>query len=249
MVVRAGALRAGAWPAVLSLPFLLLGGPPGLTQTPPQNPTLSSPPPAQALPQPKPVTGFVTSYEIMRTVRAAGFEPLAPPLREGTTYVLRATDFRGILMRVVLDARTGVIRDVIRIVSDASGPYGIVAPAYAAPPYGASAEYDAPAEPAEAREEGTAPQLAQPRVPQAAEKPERSISSKRAFVPPLPLPRPQILATPSAEKQTVGTANTAARHGDSTDANPSAATVGINAGAAAPAAQGKTPPASPPIND
>jgi hypothetical protein len=63
-----------------------------------------------------PVTGFVPPYEIVRTVRAAGFDPLAPPLREGTTYVLRAMDFRGILMRVVVDAHTGAIRDANRIV-------------------------------------------------------------------------------------------------------------------------------------
>ncbi|HXW42133.1 MAG TPA: hypothetical protein VEK75_13070, partial [Xanthobacteraceae bacterium] len=47
-----------------------------------------------------PPPGFVPPYEVMRTVRAAGFDPLALPLREGTTYVVRATDFRGILMRV-----------------------------------------------------------------------------------------------------------------------------------------------------
>ena len=52
----------------------------------------------------------------MRTLRSAGFDPLAPPLREGTIYVARATDYRGILMRVVLDARTGAIRDANRIV-------------------------------------------------------------------------------------------------------------------------------------
>ena len=70
-----------------------------------------------------PVTGFVPPYEIVRAVRAAGFDPLAPPLREGTTYVLRATDFRGILMRVVVDARTGAIRDANRIVPG-PGLYG-----------------------------------------------------------------------------------------------------------------------------
>jgi hypothetical protein len=70
-----------------------------------------------------PVTGFVPPYEIVRTVRAAGFDPLAPPLREGTTYVLRATDFRGILMRVVVDAHTGAIRDANRIVPG-PGLYG-----------------------------------------------------------------------------------------------------------------------------
>jgi hypothetical protein len=65
---------------------------------------------------PPPVAGFVPPYEIMRTLRSAGFDPLAPPLREGATYVARATDYRGILMRVVLDARTGAIRDANRIV-------------------------------------------------------------------------------------------------------------------------------------
>ena len=44
-------------------------------------------------------------YEVTKLVRSAGFDPLAPPLREGSTYVLRATDFRGILMRVVVDAQ------------------------------------------------------------------------------------------------------------------------------------------------
>ena len=78
--------------------------------------------------QPKPVTGFVSTYEIMRTVRSAGFDPLVPPLREGTIYVLRATDFRGILMRVVLDARTGAIRDVTRIVPATSGRIGMMPP-------------------------------------------------------------------------------------------------------------------------
>ena len=83
-----------------------------------------------------PVTGFVPPYEIVRTVRAAGFDPLAPPLREGTTYVLRATDFRGVLMRVVVDARTGAIRVANRIVP---GP-GLYGPAAYPPgsysPYG-----------------------------------------------------------------------------------------------------------------
>jgi hypothetical protein len=93
-----------------------------------------------------PVTGFVPPYEIVRTVRAAGFDPLAPPLREGTTYVLRATDFRGILMRVVVDARTGAIRDANRIVPGpglygpgAYPPGGYGPGGYAAPGYGPGA--------------------------------------------------------------------------------------------------------------
>ena len=97
-----------------------------------------SPPSASLMPPPAPVTGFVPPYEILRTVRAAGFDPLAPPLREGTTYVLRATDFRGILMRVVVDARTGAIRDAIRIVPGPGfyGPAGYARGDYGPAPYG-----------------------------------------------------------------------------------------------------------------
>ncbi|MGA8615760.1 MAG: hypothetical protein WB760_29580, partial [Xanthobacteraceae bacterium] len=96
--------------------------------------------------QPKPVTGFVSTFEIMRTVRSAGFDPMVPPLREGTTYVLRATDFRGILMRVVLDARTGAIRDVTRIVPATSGRIGMMPPGYGPPPVYGSTPYGSPAE-------------------------------------------------------------------------------------------------------
>jgi hypothetical protein len=95
---------------------------------------------------PTPLRGFVPPYEILRTLRAAGFEPLAPPLREGTTYVVRALDFRGVPMRVVVDAHSGAIRDANRIVAGPGlyGPYmpGPYGPAYygrlAAPPYPAA---------------------------------------------------------------------------------------------------------------
>jgi len=96
------------------------------------------PPPLQ------PAPGFVSTYEIVHTLRAAGFDPLAPPLREGTIYVARATDYRGILMRVVLDARTGAIRDANRIVPGPGnyggpyGPYGEADDPYGGPLYGPS---------------------------------------------------------------------------------------------------------------
>ena len=93
----------------------LFAAAPGRAQVP-------APPPA-APPATQPVTGFVSSYEITRIARSAGFDPLAPPLREGTIYVLRATDYRGILMRVVIDAHTGAIRDANRIVPG-PGRYG-----------------------------------------------------------------------------------------------------------------------------
>lgn len=99
---------------------------------------------------PSPLRGFVPPYEILRTLRAAGFEPLAPPLRVGTTYVVRAIDYRGVPMRVAVDARSGAIRDANRIVSGPGlyGPYapGPYAPAYdgrlAAPPYPPGNEID-----------------------------------------------------------------------------------------------------------
>jgi hypothetical protein len=102
----------------------------------------SSPSPSPPTP-PTPLRGFVPPYEILRTLRAAGFQPLGPPLREGTTYVLRALDFRGVPMRVAVDAHSGAIRDANRIVAGPGlyGPYmpGPYAPTnygrLAAPPY------------------------------------------------------------------------------------------------------------------
>jgi hypothetical protein len=149
--------------------------------------TLPAPPPLQAV---QPITGFVPPYEIMRTVRASGFDPLAPPLREGTDYVLRATDFRGILMRVVVDARTAAIRDVTRIVPG-PGRYGEF---YGPPPYGA-AELDVPPAPYEA---SIAPPSA--RLPAV-----RPVSTPTAALPP-PLPRPRPAAVASRKPDDAGPA-------------------------------------------
>ena len=77
--------------------FSVLGAGTALAQSPPTA--------SQSVPQSAPLRGFVPPFEILRTVRAAGFDPLAPPLREGTSYVVRAIDFRGVAMRVVVDAR------------------------------------------------------------------------------------------------------------------------------------------------
>jgi hypothetical protein len=163
-------------------------------QSPPPPPAASGAPS-----QPKPVTGFVPTFEIMRTVRSAGFDPLAPPLREGTTYVLRATDYRGILMRVVLDARTGAIRDVTRIVPAASGSLGVVLPpygppAYASPygepPYGAPVEYEGPLPMLPPGAEPGGPRSALPPQPVAAPPVTHAKTSTRKSTPPLPRPRP-----------------------------------------------------------
>jgi hypothetical protein len=186
-------------------------------------------------PQPKPVTGFVSTFEVMRTVRSAGFDPLVPPLREGTTYVLRATDFRGILMRVVLDARTGAIRDVTRIVPATSGPIGMmpppygVPPAYGSPAYGSPAEYGAPT----GMGPGGAPgQLSQPALPSAT-------APARPQFPPLPRPRPTEQASQKPDTATKS---------EATATVPSPATAATATVPPAAAMPGKAAPV-PPIND
>ena len=145
----------------------LLAATPGRAQVP-------APPPA-----PPPVTGFVSSYEITRIARSAGFDPLAPPLREGTIYVLRATDYRGILMRVVIDAHTGAIRDANRIVPG-PGRYGQF--------YGVPSLYD----PADLAEPVMVPSTADMERPLA---PHTATRSALPDIPPLPRPRPAALAS------------------------------------------------------
>ncbi len=185
--------------------------------------------PARAQPapvtSPLPVSGFVSSYEIMRTIREAGFEPLAPPLREGTDYVLRATDFRGILMRVVVDARTAAIRDVTRIVPG-PGRYGQF---YAERAYGPP-DLDDPIGAPVGAPMGTAigagfeaPPARSPAAARLAPNPTVTLR------PPLPRPRPAALASrkpdnaaPAAKTLSVPTAETA--NTDKTETNSSAGT-------------------------
>ena len=73
---------------------------------------------------PAPLLGLISPDEIAKIVRAAGFTPLAPARRQGTTYELRATDYRDVLMRVVVDGRSGAIRAVNRIVP--ARPEGVI---------------------------------------------------------------------------------------------------------------------------
>jgi hypothetical protein len=119
----AGVFRA----AELSLCCLLLAATPGHAQSPPSDP-ISTAVPAS-------LSGLVPPYEINKIARAAGFSPLAPPQREGTTYVLRAIDSREILMRVVVDARSGAIRAVNRIVPARSDSVVGMMPPPGPPPY------------------------------------------------------------------------------------------------------------------
>lgn len=184
---------------------------------------------------------FRSPYEIMRTVRAAGFDPLAPPLREGTTYVLRATDFRGILMRVVVDARSGAIRDANRIVpgpgSDAQlgmmSPYESV-PDYVPQPYGPPPQFDLPK-----------PATSVPSLPPSSRPPtaRNATHTPGASGPPLPRPRPATLA---ARRSTADVERV-----DPTPPNPTPpnSVAPAPSAAAAIAAPSKTPPVVPPLND
>jgi hypothetical protein len=133
--------------------------------------------PGHALAQSPPLPGFITSHEVTRIARSAGFEPVAPPLREGTTYVLRALDFRGVLMRVVVDARSGAIRAVNRIVAG---------PGFYGPPIGMAAPYGYP----DGYGLGMAPgdEIVEPPMP-----PFVGRTAVRPLVaPPLPRPRPAL---------------------------------------------------------
>ena len=217
----------------VALVACLLAAAPGHAQV--SAPAAAAPAPAAAPPVVQPVTGFVSSYEITRIARLAGFDPLAPPLREGTIYVLRATDYRGILMRVVIDARTGAIRDANRIVPG-PGRYGQF---YSAPPL-----YD----PADLAEPVIVPSAAdmeppplRPLVPHGATR------SALPEIPPLPRPRPAALAARKPQinsEMTTGAPPAAA----AASAAPTAPAT-TSAAPAAPAAPKKSPVIVEPLND
>ena len=191
---------------------------------------VSAPPPA-APPATQPVTGFVSSYEITRIARSAGFDPLAPPMREGTIYVLRATDFRGILMRVVIDARTGAIRDANRIVPG-PGRYGQF--------YSAPSLYD-PADLAEPVMVPSTAEMERPLMPHGATR------SALPEIPPLPRPRPAALAS----RKPLDDGNPAARARPiaKPQVNSEAITAPPPAAPAAPGAPTKSPAIVEPLND
>jgi hypothetical protein len=158
--------------------------------------------------------GFVPPYEILRAVRAAGFDPSAPPLRQGTTYVVRAIDFRGVPVRVVVDAHSGAIRDANRIVSG-YGLYGPYAPPYGPGPYPpghyAPAFYGrllpslyGPPVPDELAVYGRSPHLGTLELPPSDQDELQGPPALPRFVGsslvPLPRPRPVALAVTSAVK-------------------------------------------------
>jgi hypothetical protein len=174
-------VRLGVLPvAALSVVLVLSAVPQVAAQTP------------QTLP---PLPGFVPPYEISRIVRSAGFDPLAPPMREGAAYVVRAVDFRGTLMRVVVDGRSGAIRAVNRIVaaSEIYGPMGMPPPLYGLPPSYGEPPFRPPG--LVPYRESAVPDLPPPGPSLAPLPTGRSTTS--AF-PPLPRPRPAELASRKA---------------------------------------------------
>jgi hypothetical protein len=195
--------------------------------------SLSGPSPSST--QSPPLRGFVPPYEILRTVRAAGFDPLAPPLREGTTYVVRAIDFRGVAMRVVVDARSGAIRDANRIVSG-PGLYGPYAPGpypplvygrlAAPPPYPPSNDLD-DSEPAYGRPS----YLGGSRLPPGEQPHFTGIG-----LVPQPRPRPASLEAPGAVEP-------------KPMARPDVAISAPVPPASLPSSSPSRPPVAPPIND
>jgi hypothetical protein len=228
----------------------LFAAAPGRAQVLAQVP--AAPPAAPPLTQP--VTGFVSSYEITRIARSAGFDPLAPPLREGTIYVLRATDYRGILMRVVIDAHTGAIRDANRIVPG-PGRYGQF---YGAPALYDPADLDAPAMVPSTAEMEPAP--VRPLTPHVATR------SALPDIPPLPRPRPAALASrkpldaadakaqPFAEPKSVTPGAPPAAKPQisseaSTTAPPASGASGASAAPATPGAPKRSPAIVEPLND
>ena len=250
--MRAWVLAATAF----SLCVSLSAAAPGQAQTPPPAATPQAPPP---------LPGFMPAFEITRIVRAAGFDPLAPPLREGTTYVLRATDFRGILMRVVVDARSGAIRAVNRIVPGPD-PYGQIG--MVASPYGVAPPYPPPdimgpdmmpddeitAAPASPPPPPPPAPLAPP-LPAAAVRPG---AHPLASGPPLPRRRPAELASRKATDDAKSDAKPDAKPDAKSEARPGLTPAGkpdaksgtaVSGPAAAPVAPNKSLPAPAPIND
>ena len=228
----------------VALVACLLAAAPGHAQV--SAPAAAAPAPAAAPPAVQPVTGFVSSYEITRIARLAGFDPLAPPLREGTIYVLRATDYRGILMRVVIDARTGAIRDANRIVPG-PGRYGQF---YSAPPLYDPADLAEPVMVPSAAE--MEPALLRPMAPHGATR------SALPEIPPLPRPRPAALASrkpfaDAAPKAQPIAAPTRAAPGAAPAAKPqidsAVITTAPPAASAAPGAPKQSPATVEPLND
>jgi hypothetical protein len=135
---------------------------------------------------PPPGGGLVPPRAIVAIVHSNGLDPVGAPTREGPTYVVRAVNRRGLLMRVVVDARSGQIRAVNQIVPGPGSPGPI---AMRPQPYGPPPEF----EPAPVMPDGSDDMPAiLPVHPPVVHAPARPAASAKH--PPLPRPRPANVA-------------------------------------------------------
>jgi hypothetical protein len=156
-------------------------------------------------------------YEVARVVRSSGLIPVAPPMRSGAAYIVRAMDRYGTPVRMVIDGRSGEIVEVRRIAAVAPD-YGY--PRREPPPYGyprgeAAPGYRAAPPPAAAvpsREDRQVPQPriteprsaavtpAHPPVPRA--RPSTAAPAQASVAKPEPAPTPEAPVTPSEGEKT-----------------------------------------------
>jgi hypothetical protein len=140
---------------------------------------------------PAPGYGALPPFRIAALVRAAGFDPLFRPMRQGDTYVLRALDRNEVEYRLVIDAYTG------RTISiRATGEPGSYARVYrGGPAYGPAPMYGRVFGPDDDR---YGPHYGAPRPPPPQ---LRTPQTSKATPAPAPAPsKPTQLATPEPNK-------------------------------------------------
>ena len=171
-------------------------------------------------------------HEILASVRSMGLEPLTRPLRHGPAYALRAADPAGHEVRVIADARTGRILQVVRVPAQLNAaPYGRPPGRIADVPdgYGPNSRVGAvpPSPPGPAA--GGLPAVQAPTaVPPRA--------TAQAGPPPLPRPRPKLAAADSTAAPPAISAAPQAPPSAPTETKPAETT-----GAIAPTAASTTP--------
>jgi hypothetical protein len=150
-----------------------------------------------------PRNGALPPFRIAAMVRAAGFEPLFRPARQGDTYVLRALDRNEVEYRLIIDAYTG--RNISIRATSEPGPYARVYRGGPAPMYGRvfgpdddryAPRYGAP--PPQVRPPQTA--RATPAPPPAQTKPTQLANPEpnKTSDTPLPRPRPYVMEATSS---------------------------------------------------
>lgn len=140
----------------------------------------------------RPAESVVPPAGITRIVRSSGLNPLGPPVRQRSIYVLRATNARGLQVSVIVDAHDGRMLAVGPVIP---GPRGGRVGTYGPPPSGYAAVTPQ-------RQPGTPSREADDEAAYALSPGARA----PAMAPPLPRPRPANLA---AEKDDAAAASPA----------------------------------------